>query len=454
LTEIILIEIDMPCYFNSREENSMINRYSIQEMKQLWSEETKFATWLEIEILACEAWAEMGKIPREAVNVIRDKAAFTVERIEEIEKDIRHDVIAFLTNLAENIGPESRFVHIGLTSSDICDTAQSVRLLRAGNLIMEKLDALIDILAKRALEHKDTIAVGRTHGIHAEPTSFGLKFLLWHQEMLRNKTRLNAAIDSISYGKISGAVGTYAHTGPFIEKYVCEKLGIKAAPISTQVLQRDRHAEFLSAIAITGATIEKIATEIRGLQRTDIREVEEPFGKKQKGSSAMPHKRNPIVCEQMSGLARILRSNLIAALENIALWHERDISHSSVERIILPDSTTLLHYMLKKITWVIEGMNFYPDAMKENLNKTKGLLFSQKILLHLIDKGISREDSYAIVQRNAMKTWKEKSSLRENLLDDTEFRKYMSESELNEIMDYKSFLGYVDDIYRNCGLSI
>ena len=430
----------------------MINRYTLPEMKSLWSEETKFAAWLEIEILACEAWAKLGKIPAEALAIIKQKAAFSVERIEELEKDLRHDVIAFTTNLAEQIGPESRFVHIGLTSSDVVDTALASLLKKAGGIIMNSLDDLIGILRERAVEHRNTVIVGRTHGIHAEPTVLGLKFLLWREEMLRNKKRLEAAMESVGVGKISGAVGTYAHTGPFLEQYVCEKLGLKPAPVSTQVVQRDRHAEFLSALAILGGSIEKIAVEIRGLQRTEIREMEEPFGRKQKGSSAMPHKRNPVVCEQLSGLARILRSNMLAALENIPLWHERDISHSSVERIILPDSTTLAHYMLHKIAWILREMNIYPEAMLENLDKTKGLLFSQRIMLALVEKNLSREQAYAIVQRAAMKTWREKTALKDNLVSDPEFTAHISPQELDAVMDYRSFLNHIDVIYRHSGL--
>jgi len=430
----------------------LINRYTLPEMKSLWSEETKFAAWLEIEILACEAWAKLGKIPAEALAIIKQKAAFSVERIEELEKDLRHDVIAFTTNLAEQIGPESRFVHIGLTSSDVVDTALASLLKKAGGIIMNSLDDLIGILRERAVEHRNTVIVGRTHGIHAEPTVLGLKFLLWREEMLRNKKRLEAAMESVGVGKISGAVGTYAHTGPFLEQYVCEKLGLKPAPVSTQVVQRDRHAEFLSALAILGGSIEKIAVEIRGLQRTEIREMEEPFGRKQKGSSAMPHKRNPVVCEQLSGLARILRSNMLAALENIPLWHERDISHSSVERIILPDSTTLAHYMLHKIAWILREMNIYPEAMLENLDKTKGLLFSQRIMLALVEKNLSREQAYAIVQRAAMKTWMEKTALKDNLVSDPEFTAHISPQELDAVMDYRSFLNHIDVIYRHSGL--
>ncbi len=430
----------------------MINRYTLPEMKTLWSEETKFATWLEIEILACEAWAQLGKIPPEALAAIKQKAAFSVKRIEELEKDLRHDVIAFTTNIAEHVGPESRFIHMGLTSSDVVDTALASLLAKAGKIIMKSLGELIALLKEEALEHRGTLIVGRTHGIHAEPTVLGLKFLLWHEEMLRNRKRLEAAIESISVGKISGAVGTYAHTGTFVEQYVCDKLGLKPAPVSTQVVQRDRHAEFLSALAILGAGIEKIALEIRGLQRTEIREMEEPFGEKQKGSSAMPHKRNPVVCEQLCGLARLLRSNMLAALENIPLWHERDISHSSIERIILPDTTILAHYMLQKIIWILGELNIYPEAMMENLDKTRGLLFSQKIMLALVEKNLSREQAYAIVQKAAMKTWMEKTALRDNLLSDPGFAACMSPLELDAVMDHQSFLNHIDEIYRHCGL--
>jgi len=432
----------------------LIERYTLPEMKSLWSDESKFATWLEVELLVCEAWAELGKIPPDALKCIKEKASFSTERICELEQDLRHDVVAFTTNLAENIGAESRFVHMGLTSSDVVDTALSVLLVRAGNLILDALQELLHALKIRALEHRRTVTIGRTHGIHAEPTSLGLKFLLWREEMLRNKKRLEDAIEGVRVGKISGAVGTYAHTGTFIEKFVCEKLHLRPANVSTQILQRDRHAAYLAAIAITGATIEKIATEIRGLQRTEIGEMEEPFGEKQKGSSAMPHKRNPVVCEQLCGLARVLRSNLISALENIALWHERDISHSSVERIIIPDSTTLLQYMLKKITWVIREMLIHPDAIRENLEKTRGLLFSQKIMLTLVENGLTREASYAIVQRNAMKSLHDDTTLGENLLSDPEFKSLISPSELDAIMDYRSFLSFVDDIFKNCGMEV
>ena len=430
----------------------MIERYSLLEMRALWSEQAKFESWLEVEILACEAWAERGAISAEDLKQIKERAKFTVERIEEIEATVHHDVIAFTTALAENIGEASRFVHMGLTSSDVGDTALSLRMVKGFTLIFEKLEALIAALAVRAREFKHQPVIGRTHGIHAEPTSLGLKFLLWHQEMLRNKKRLAAARETIAVGKISGAVGTYAHTGPGIERYVCEKLGLKPSPVSTQVLQRDRHAEALSALALCGATIEKIATEIRNLQRTDIYELEEPFRKGQKGSSAMPHKRNPINCEQLCGLARVLRGNMLVGFENIALWHERDISHSSAERVVIADSMTLLHYMLHRLTNVVAGAQPKPDRMAENINKTGGLIYSQRILLALIDKGISREDAYAIVQRNAMQTWADRRPLLDHLMEDEEVPKWFKREELEALMDPAAYLKYIDDIYRQCGL--
>ncbi|HOE96616.1 MAG TPA: adenylosuccinate lyase [Candidatus Sumerlaeota bacterium] len=430
----------------------MIERYALPEMRALWSDQTKFEIWLQVELLACEAWAQQGAIPAEALAQIKAKAAFTLERIDAIEAEVHHDVIAFTTALAEQIGEAARFVHMGLTSTDVVDTAQSVRMARSFDLILEQLERVIAVLARRAVEFKHQPIMGRTHGIHAEPTSLGLKFALWHQEMLRNRRRLLAAKETVAVGKISGAVGTYAHTGPAIERYVCEKLGLRPAPIATQVLQRDRHAEALAAVAVCGATIEKIATEIRNLQRTDIYELEEPFRKGQKGSSAMPHKRNPIGCENLTGLARVLRGNLVVALENVALWHERDISHSSAERIILPDSLTLLHYMLHRLAGILEGAQAKPDRMAENLNKTGGLIYSQRILLALIDKGISREDAYLIVQRNAMRTWEDRVPLIEHLLADAEVAARFTREELERLMNPNDFLKYVDEIYRQCGL--
>lgn len=430
----------------------MIDRYTLPEMRELWSEESKFGAWLEVELLACEAWAEKGAIGHDDLATIRERAAFDVRRIEEIENTVHHDVIAFTTCLAENIGPASRFVHMGLTSSDVVDTALSLRMVRALDLILGKLDTLVETLKARALEHKHTAMIGRTHGIHAEPTTLGLKFLNWAMEMQRNRKRLLAARETIAVGKISGAVGTYAHTGPFIERYVCEKLGLKAAPVSTQVLQRDRHAEYMAAVALTGTTIEKIATEVRNLQRTDLGEMEEPFRKGQKGSSAMPHKRNPVTAEQLTGLARVLRGNMLVAFENVALWHERDISHSSTERIAVPDSTALLHYMLHQANRILAGAVPNPANMQANIMKTKGLIFSQRILLALVDRGMTREDAYQIVQRNAMKTWGEGRPLAENLLEDPDFQGRLTAKELDDLMDAKSYLKYVEEIYAQCGL--
>jgi adenylosuccinate lyase len=430
----------------------MIERYSLPEMRALWSEQAKFDSWLRVEILACEAWAERGVIPADALEQIKARAAFTVERIDEIELTVNHDVIAFTTALAENIGDASRFVHLGLTSSDVVDTSLAWRMVRGFEMIEEKLTALVEVLERRALELKHQPVIGRTHGIHAEPTSLGLKFLLWREEMKRNQRRIATAKETIAFGKISGAVGTYAHTGPQIERYVCEKLGLKPAPVSTQVLQRDRHAEALSTMAIVGATIEKIATEVRNLQRTDIYELEEPFRKGQKGSSAMPHKRNPIACENLCGLARVLRGNMVVALENVALWHERDISHSSAERVIVADSMTLLHFMLARLTRVLDGAQPKPDRMAENLAKTGGLIYSQRILLTLIDKGMLREAAYAAVQRNAMQTWQDRIPLLEHLCADEEVMQHLTREEIMQLMDPHAYLKYVDEIYSQCGL--
>ncbi len=430
----------------------MIDRYTLPEMRDLWSEGAKFQSWLDVEILACEAWAKKGEIPRADLDRIKKRAKFTVARIEEIEKTVHHDVIAFTTCLAESIGPSSRFVHLGLTSSDVVDTALNLRMAKGLDLILAKLDALTKTLGRKAKQFRSQIMMGRTHGIHAEPTTLGLKFLLWLMEMKRNRTRLEAARKTIAVGQISGAVGTYAHTGPFLERYVCKKLGLEPAPITTQIIQRDRHAEVLAALALTGATIEKIATEVRNLQRTDIYELEEPFREGQKGSSAMPHKRNPVGSEQLCGLARVLRGNMVVGFENVALWHERDISHSSAERIILPDSMGLLHYMLHHCNRILDGAKPKPDRMEQNLAKMGGLIYSQKILLALIERGVSREAAYAIVQRNAMKTWSDQVPLAKHLLADSEFQPLMSAQELNKLMDPKAFLKYVNKIYAHCGI--
>jgi adenylosuccinate lyase len=431
----------------------MIERYTRPEMGSLWSEETKYQTWLEVEILACEAWAEMGKIPREAVAEIRQKARLDIPRILEIESKIRHDVVAFTTQLAEAIGPASKYVHMGLTSNDVVDTAQNVRMVRAADLLLQGVDRVLVILRRMALEYKNTVMIGRTHGIHAEPITFGLKCLLWYEEFRRHKARLRRVRDIIRVGKLSGAVGTFSQSKPAVEEYVCRKLGLTPAPVATQVVQRDRHAEYMAMLAIVGAGIERIATEIRHLQRTEVREASEPFGKSQKGSSAMPHKRNPEICERIAGQARILRANALAAIENVTLWHERDISHSSVERVIIPDSAILLDYMLDKLAWVLDGLRVDAKRMRANLESTRGLVFSQAILIALVKKGLTREDAYAIVQRAAMKTWDGAKTFKQNLLADRQGRKHLKSRELDRLMRVEDYLGEIGTFYRRCGLS-
>lgn len=432
----------------------MIERYTLPEMGKIWEDKFKFDTWLKIEILACEARAEMGEIPKLDVEIIKLKANFDVKRILEIEETTKHDVIAFLTNVAEYVGPESRHIHYGMTSSDILDTTLSYQMKSAGDLLLKRLYDLKNALKQRAVEHKNTVCVGRSHGIHAEPTSMGLKFALWFEETKRNIERLKRAIEIISVGQISGAVGTFEHLSPKVEEFVCNKMGLKPAPVSTQVIQRDRHAEFLTTLAIIGATLEKISIEIRHLQRTEVLEAEEYFSKGQKGSSAMPHKRNPIVSERITGLARILRSNSVAALENVALWHERDISHSSVERIIVPDSCIALDYMLYLMVNLVSKLLIYPENMIRNLNLTRGLVFSQTILLKLVTKGISREDAYRIVQDSAMKVWgNEKLNLKDELSKSDELKKYISVEELSEIFENKNMLKNVEFIFNRTVLS-
>ena len=432
----------------------MIERYTLPEMGKIWEDKFKFDTWLRIEILACEARAEFGDIPTSDVEVIKQKADFDVKRVLEIEETTKHDVIAFLTNVAEYVGPESRHIHYGMTSSDILDTTLSYQMKSAGELLLKRLFDLKDALKKRAIEHKNTVCVGRSHGIHAEPTSMGLKFALWFEETKRNIERLKKAIDIISVGQISGAVGTFEHLSPAVEEYVCKKMGLMPAPVSTQVIQRDRHAEFLTTLAIIGATLEKISIEIRHLQRTEVLEAEEYFSKGQKGSSAMPHKRNPIVSERVTGLARVLRSNAIAALENVALWHERDISHSSVERIIVPDSCIGLDYMLDLMVKLVSKLLIYPENMIRNLNLTRGLVFSQTILLKLVTKGISREDAYRIVQDSAMKVWQdEKLNLKDELSKSDELKKYISIEELDDIFQNRTMLKNVEFIFNRTVLS-
>ncbi len=427
----------------------MIERYTLPEMGKIWEDEFKFSTWLKIEILACEARAKLGEIPEKDVDVIKEKAKFEVDRILEIEETTKHDVIAFLTNVAEYVGPESRHIHYGMTSSDILDTTLSYQMKTAGELLLKRLYQMKDVLKKKAIEHKGTICVGRSHGIHAEPTTMGLKFALWYEEIKRDIIRLNDAVQEISVGQISGAVGTFEHLTPKVEEYVCEKMGLKPASVSTQVIQRDIHAQFMSILAIIGATLEKIAVEIRHLQRTEVLEAEEFFSKGQKGSSAMPHKRNPIVSERVSGLARILRSNSISALENVALWHERDISHSSVERITIPDSCIALDYMLYLMIKLIDNLIIYPENMLKNLNLTRGLVYSQTVLLKLINKGITREAAYNIVQTAAMDVWNDKNkNLKDELLKSDEVLKLLNEKEIEEIFNSERMLDNIDYIFN------
>lgn len=430
----------------------MIARYSLPEISRIWEDENKYRIWLEIEILACEAQADLGTIPREAVKEIREKARFDVQKILTIEETVQHDVIAFLTNVAEYVGPNSRYIHFGMTSSDILDTTLAVQMKQAGELILKKLEELKEILRLQAVKYKNTMMVGRTHGIHAEPITFGLKLALWYSDTLRSINRLKNAIETVSVGQISGAVGTYDHLDPQVEEYVCQKLGLKPAPISTQIIQRDRHAEYMNALALIAANLEKIATEIRHLQKTEVLEVEEPFGKGQKGSSAMPHKKNPIICERISGMARLLRGFAITAMENITLWHERDISHSSVERVIIPDATITIYYMLYKMIQILKGLTVYPENMTKNLEKTKGLIYSQPILLRLIEKGMSREAAYRIVQKNAMIVWDTDKDFKQVLQNDPDVIKYLSPQEIDSICHLENRLKNVNYIFNKLNL--
>jgi adenylosuccinate lyase len=425
----------------------MIERYTLPEMGSIWTDENRFQQWLEVEIAVCEVQADLGLIPKEAVDVIKRKARFDVRRILEIEKTVQHDVIAFTTCLAENIGPEARFVHYGLTSSDVIDTANGLLLRQAAHLLIDKLEKLSAVLRRRAFEFKDAPMIGRTHGVHAEPTTFGLKLALWYADAGRNLARLRRALETISVGKISGAVGTFAHLDPEIEERVCARLGLQPAPVSNQIIQRDRYAEFLSTLAIITSCLEKIALEIRHLQRTEVREAQEFFGAGQKGSSAMPHKRNPIVCEQICGLARVVRANAHAALENVALWHERDISHSSVERVILPDSCILTDYLLHRTTRLIDTLVVYPERMLENLNATRGLIFSGDVLLKLTERGLERERAYELVQNNARRVWDEGKSFRDLVLADPQITAVVSREEIERVFDLSVQLRNVDEIF-------
>ena len=429
----------------------MIDRYSLEKMKSIWSEENKFRKWLEVELAACEAWKQLGKIPESSLKKIKKDAKFSVKRITEIEKTVDHDVIAFLTNVAEHVGPDSRFIHLGMTSSDVVDTSLSLLMRESAQLIISDIKDLIRALKGKARQYKHTPMIGRSHGIHAEPTTFGLKMALYYEEMKRNLDRMAKAMDVISVGKFSGAVGTYSNIEPKVEELACKKLGIKRAEVSSQVVQRDRHAEYITSIAIVAATLEKIATEIRNLQRTEIQEAEEPFKQGQKGSSAMPHKRNPITCERIAGLARVLRANSMVALENVALWHERDITHSSTERIIVPDSSILIDYMLQTLTRVIDNLVVYPENMRKNIDKTQGLIFSQRLLLMLVGKGLTREDAYRIVQGNAMKT-RGRRSLKDEVLADPIAAKHLNKREIESAFDINYYLRHVDDIFKRIGI--
>lgn len=425
----------------------MIPRYTRTEMAKIWEPENKYKIWLEIEIKACEAFNKLGIVPDYALKKIKEKAKFDIKRIDEIEKKVKHDVIAFLTCVGEYIGEESRYLHFGMTSSDVLDTAFALQLKQAGNLLLEDITQLMAVLKDKAFEYKNTPIIGRSHGVHAEPTTFGLKMAIFYEEMKRNRERLVNAIENISYGQISGAVGNFANINPFVEEYVCSALGLKPEPISTQIIQRDRHAQFFSTLAIIASTIEQLATEIRHLQRTEVREAEEYFTEGQKGSSAMPHKRNPIISENLTGLARIVRSYVMPALENIALWHERDISHSSVERIIGPDATIALDYMLYRATELVKNLIVYPENMQKNLDITGGLIYSQRLLLMLADSGISREEAYELVQKNAMKAWKENLNFKELIKNDKKIKKYLTDEDIERAFDISYYTKNVDYIF-------
>ncbi|MEI0486229.1 adenylosuccinate lyase [Brachyspira intermedia] len=430
----------------------MIKRYTRKEMGELWSLQNEFQVMLDVEIAACEAMAEIGEIPAEAVKNIKEKATFTVERIAEIEKETNHDIISFVTAVQENVGEGGQYIHKGLTSSDVKDTALAVMMKRSAEIILDDLKRLSEVLLRRAKEHKYTPCIGRTHGIHAEPMTLGLKFILWYDENERNIKRVEEAKKQVSVGKLSGAVGTYSNIDPRIEEIVCKKLGIEADKVSTQIIQRDRHAQYLTTLAIVASSLEKFSTEIRNLQRTDIREAEEYFSEKQKGSSAMPHKRNPITCERISGLARIVRGNALASMEDITLWHERDISHSSVERVILPDSTIAVDYAINKFIDIVDKLLIYPEAMKANIEKTGGLIFSQRILISLVNKGIDRDNAYRWVQRNAMKRWLNNEDFRENVHKDEDITKYLSSQEIDDCFDYAYYLRNIDVIMKRFGI--
>ncbi len=426
----------------------MIERYSLPGMQKIWSEESKISNWLKVELLACEAMVKLSIVPQEAYERIKERAKFDIDRIREIEKKTRHDVVAFLENLAENIGEDSRYIHLGMTSSDVLDTALALQLKESCELLLEDTLRLFECLRKNAFKHRKTMMIGRTHGVHAEPITLGVKFAVWAFETHRNMLRIKAAKKSVSCGKISGAVGTYANLDPFVEEYVCSKLGLSREDASTQVVQRDRHAEYMCALAITASSLDKFATEIRALQKTEVREAEEPFRAGQTGSSAMPHKRNPILCERICGLARVVRANALAALENITLWHERDISHSSVERVVLPDSSILLDYMLNKFIGIMEDLAVFPERMRKNIRISGGLVFSEKVMIALIDKGVTRQEAYRMVQRNAMRAFEGGLSFKDSLLADEEVLRFLTEGEIDNCFDIEAFVSNTDEIFK------
>lgn len=431
----------------------MITRYSNKEISDIWELENKFRIWLDVEIAACEAWSTRGVIPESDLKIIKDKADFQLDRILEIEEEVHHDVIAFLTNVKENVGPAGRYIHYGLTSSDIGDTALCMQMKQAGQILQTRLDTLIEVTKKKAIQYKDQVIVGRTHGIHGEPTTLGMKFAHFYAELLRDKTRLANAVETISVGALSGAVGTFSNVDPSLEKDVCESLGLTPDLITTQVVNRDRHAEYLSVLGIIAGGLERMAQEIRLLQKSEGREVEEPFMKGQKGSSAMPHKRNPVICERICGLARVIQSNVMVGFRDMPLWHERDISHSSAERVVIPDSTIALEYILSKMIFVIEELHVYPENMKKVLGVTRGLIFSQRVMLSLIEKGMQREDAYEIVQKASMKVWANNDmTLRKQIALDTKATDLLSETELDEIFKLEYFLRNIDLIYKRLDL--
>jgi adenylosuccinate lyase len=431
----------------------MIERYTREEMGRIWTDENRYQAWLEVELLACEAWSELGIIPEEDVKKLRENASFDIDRILEIEQETRHDVVAFTRAVSETVGEEKKWVHYGLTSTDVVDTALSYLMKQANVIIRKDLVNFIDILKNKAIEHKHTVMMGRTHGVHAEPTTFGLKMALWYEEMKRNLKRFDDACEVIETGKLSGAVGTYANIDPKVEQYVCEKLGLRPAPVSTQTLQRDRHAQYIGTLALIATSIEKFATEIRGLQKTETREVEEFFNKGQKGSSAMPHKRNPIGSENMTGMSRLMRGYMVTAYENVSLWHERDISHSSAERVIIPDATITLNYMLNRFSNIVKNLTVFEDNMKRNIDRTYGVIFSQRVLLSLIDKGMSREAAYDIVQPNAMKAWENGIHFKSLIEEVEDITSRLTQAEIDDCFDYTYHLKNVDGIFERIGLA-